>query len=277
VRRTIYQTWDNRKYILDAIGKSPVAAYSLRSLNKAYKGKAIRVRRSIDNNLLDIGFTSGKLDTATLLAFCGGGDGFVETWYDRVFGRHLVQPNPAAQPQIVFSGVVSATNGMPGVYFYPQFSMSSPPALTTLAELDMILVHKETIRRENIVFDFTGSTSIRGAAHIPWSDGVYYFDIGNVTSTSSNWRVNTPTLQQLNKLQVVEMNHSTAANYKSIVVDGSTLASGVATVPTVACTQFKIGVSNFEGFLSEILIYDRLLTLADRAVLTRNIQSYHKI
>ncbi len=58
-------------------------AYSLRQLRTAYTGAAIRVRRSSDNAEQNIGFVNNVLDTASLLTFCGAGNGFVTTWYDQ--------------------------------------------------------------------------------------------------------------------------------------------------------------------------------------------------
>jgi hypothetical protein len=89
------------------------AAYSLRLLRKGYAGNAIRVRRSSDNTEANIGFDSnGNLNTATLLAFCGAGNGFVTTWYDQSGnGRDATQSTGANQPQIVSSGSVILENG----------------------------------------------------------------------------------------------------------------------------------------------------------------------
>ncbi len=48
------------------------AAYSLRKLRAAYNGPAIRVRRSTDGTVLDVGFNAdGTLDTASILSFIG--------------------------------------------------------------------------------------------------------------------------------------------------------------------------------------------------------------
>jgi hypothetical protein len=86
------------------------AAYSLRKLNTAYTGSAIRVRRT-DLQELDIGFTStGALDTAALLSFTGTGalnNGFVKTWYDQSGNsRNATQLTAINQPQIVSAGSV---------------------------------------------------------------------------------------------------------------------------------------------------------------------------
>jgi len=87
------------------------AAYSLRKLRTAYAGSAIRVRRSSDNTEQDIGFVDGELDTVSLLAFCGVGNGFVTTWYDQSGNaRNATQATAVNQPQIVSNGIINAIN-----------------------------------------------------------------------------------------------------------------------------------------------------------------------
>ena len=95
------------------------AAYSLRKLRNGYVGNAIRVRRSSDNTEQDIAFNnSGGLDTVSLLAFVGSGNGFVTTWYDQSgFNNHSSQTTAANQPNIVNAGVLRTINGKPSIYF----------------------------------------------------------------------------------------------------------------------------------------------------------------
>jgi hypothetical protein len=90
-----------------------VAAYSLRALNSAYTGYAIRVRRSSDGDFKDIGLLyDGSLDTESLLSFVGSGDGFVSTWYDQSGeGNDAVETTASGQASIVLSGVLNTTNG----------------------------------------------------------------------------------------------------------------------------------------------------------------------
>ena len=60
------------------------AAYSVRRLSSTYTGDAMKVRRSSDDTIQDIGFnSSGNLDTSALLSFVGGGDGHVVRWYSQ--------------------------------------------------------------------------------------------------------------------------------------------------------------------------------------------------
>jgi SPP1 family predicted phage head-tail adaptor len=93
-------------------------AYSLRKLRTAYTGSAVRVRRSSDNTEQDIGFVAEELDTVSLLAFCGIGNGFVTTWYDQSGNaNNATQTTQASQPQIVSSGVIIISNGEPTIDF----------------------------------------------------------------------------------------------------------------------------------------------------------------
>lgn len=93
-----------------------VAAYSLDKLRTAYAGAAIRVRESGGNTETDIGFSGNVLDTAALLAHCGGNDGFVTIWYDQsVNGHNFTQTTIALQPKIVNGGVLIVENGKPAI------------------------------------------------------------------------------------------------------------------------------------------------------------------
>jgi hypothetical protein len=108
-------------FLLD-LYPNAAAAYSLRKLQSAYIGSAIRVRRSSDNDEQDIGFVvSGLdyvLDTSSLTSFCGSGNGFVTTWYDQSGNaRNATQTTAANQPQIVNSGSVILNNSKPAVRF----------------------------------------------------------------------------------------------------------------------------------------------------------------
>jgi hypothetical protein len=103
--------------LLDTYGSAAVA-YSTRKLSTAYAGSCMKVRRSSDNTTQNIGFVSNTLDTASLLTFCGAGNGFVDTWYDQSGnGFDVAQATQANQPQIVASGAVVTKNSLPSVQF----------------------------------------------------------------------------------------------------------------------------------------------------------------
>ena len=111
----IVDSYKYRKYLLDRFPAT--VAYSLRKIRTG-QTRAIRVRRSSDNTEQDIGFVGNDLDTASLLSFCGAGNGFVTTWYDQSSnGYNVTQTTQARQPQIVSSGVIITTNGKPALSF----------------------------------------------------------------------------------------------------------------------------------------------------------------
>ena len=117
--------WDgSQNGILDDYPNAS-AAYSLRALNSAYTGAAIKVRRSSDNEEQDIGLLyDGTLDTSSLLSFVGAGDGFVSKWYDQSgAGNNAAQTSASKQPILVSNGAVNELNGKPTMSFSSPFLM----------------------------------------------------------------------------------------------------------------------------------------------------------
>jgi len=117
--------WDGSQTGLLDDYPSAAAAYSLRALNSAYTGAAIKVRRSSDNREQDIGLLyDGSLNTDSLLTFVGSGSGYVTTWYDQSGnGINSTQSSASKQPIIASSGVISTLNGKPTMQFISSFVM----------------------------------------------------------------------------------------------------------------------------------------------------------
>lgn len=98
------------------------AGWSLRGLKDTYTGPLIRVRRSLDNTLMDIYKASNNLvDTAAMIDFAQGSDLFVETIYEQVeqIPHDLTQPTPGQQPKIYdnVTGFVVNDSGYLAMYF----------------------------------------------------------------------------------------------------------------------------------------------------------------
>lgn len=77
------------------------ASYSFKRKVASYTGPCVKVRRSSDDTLLDIGFFGDSFDEYTYLNFIGTGSGFVHTWYDQADNYDLTQTTNANQPQLV--------------------------------------------------------------------------------------------------------------------------------------------------------------------------------
>ena len=85
--------------------------FSFRKLRTAYTGNCVRVRRSSDNAEQNIGFIGNYLDTTSLLAFVGGSNGFITTWYDQsINGYTATQTTTTRQPIIVSGGTLIQEN-----------------------------------------------------------------------------------------------------------------------------------------------------------------------
>lgn len=108
-------------YLLQSLTAAASAAYGLRRLSSTYVTNAcIDVRRSSDNTTQTIGFSGNALDTVSMLAFVGAGDGFIARWYDQSGNiRDAIQGTAARQPKIVSAGavVIDGPNSRPSLNF----------------------------------------------------------------------------------------------------------------------------------------------------------------
>lgn len=105
-----YEHSNESKKILDDYSDVQVA-YSLRKLRSAYTGHCIRVRRSTDDALLDIGFSNGVLDKIALENFVGLGNGYVQIWYDQSHNGINAFGSGSDQPIVVLNGIVQQESG----------------------------------------------------------------------------------------------------------------------------------------------------------------------
>ena len=96
------------------------AGYSVRRISSAYFGPGVRVINS-SNVEQDIKFLpNGNLDTVTMEAHCGSGDGHVTQWYDQTgLQNHLIQSTAGLRPKIVSSGttITNPDNGKVAIEF----------------------------------------------------------------------------------------------------------------------------------------------------------------
>jgi hypothetical protein len=81
-------------------------AYSFRQLRTAYSGPSVQLRRSSDNEILDIGFTAtGHFHRDAADTFCASSLCFINAWYDQSGNANtLTQTNNALQWQYVTNG-----------------------------------------------------------------------------------------------------------------------------------------------------------------------------
>lgn len=125
------------------------AAFAFIKLRTDYTGDCIRVRRSSDDNELDIGFdANGVLDSTALSAFCGSSNGFIRTKYDQsINGNNQQQVTGLAQPKIY--------DGATGLLLLDGFAAASYP-LDTVTNLDS----RVSIGSAYVVYNTTTSSAV---------------------------------------------------------------------------------------------------------------------
>jgi hypothetical protein len=106
-------------YVLDDYPTNVAAGYSVRKLRSSYTGACMKIRRSSDNTLQDIGFVDNYLDVQAIADFCGGSDGQVHTWYDQVEQNGVSKDwvntsTTSTQQPIIYSGGSVETFGTQG-------------------------------------------------------------------------------------------------------------------------------------------------------------------
>jgi hypothetical protein len=244
------------------------AAYSLRKLRTAYSGSAIRVRRSSDNTEQDIGFVSGNLDTVSLLAFCGVGNGFVTTWYDQSGNaRNATQATAANQPQIVNSGVAQLENGKNAI----RFISANQNYLRNTSSFDYQTAFTLTrfITRPSFAYIIAGGAN----AKIIQDDSGY--TIYNAFSLKASPNIN-PSLVNQDLIYGLfnGVNSEISVDNSSVRVGNSGTLTGSG-ILIAAATNFN-GSAFLNGTMQEIITYNSNQSSNSLAIKT-NINTYYGI
>jgi PKD repeat protein len=250
---------------------SASAAYSLRLLRSAYTGSAIRVRRSNDNTEQDIGFVNNVLDTTALLSFVGANNGFVVTWYDQSGNnRNATQTTQANQPQIVSSGTVLLTNGLPSISFdgtndslpiANSFSFSS-------ANYNTFVGKRGASGRR--LFGLAGGSGTQYLWAL-WSDNNYYLQ-----ARTTGYQGSTATDTTTNQLFLTGLNDGTNM---FIYKNGFQIASSFVSF-SLATTISSIGnyaVVNFANCELQEIVYYNSDQSSNRTGIETNIQTFYGI
>ena len=249
------------------------AAYSLRRLSSTYTGNLIRVRRSSDNAEQNIGYDSNNiLDTASLLTFCGAGNGFVTTWYDQSGNaNNATQTTAANQPQIVSSGAMITTNSKNSISFDgTNDSLNLTSTINVAASNYNSFVGKRDASGRRLM-GLTGGQVPAVYVWALWSDNNYYLQAKATHSQSSN-----ATDTTTNQLLLTGLNN---AGTMSIFKNGNTITS-TQNADTIGMTINSIGIyyGPLYAFcnLQEIIFYNSDQS-SNRTGIESNINSFYTI
>jgi hypothetical protein len=262
---------------LDKLGvltESSAAAFGLRLLTTCYQGKAIKVRRSSDNTLLDIGFkVNGDLDDAALIAFIGSSDGYVVKWYDQSgSGLDAVQADETKQPRIAIAGVINRQNSKPTIIYDGTDDYLKLISWNSGTNATGFIVFKPTASETNTValWEFGSNTD---AAYWAAGGNTIYdgFGTNNRRSVASpldlDQQTNLTTVQIGNNKSEYWLNGDPLMSPENISVDWSG-------TPTIG------GVSNglrWSGSISELIVYNKALNDIDRQNIEGSAGTYYGV
>ena len=267
---------------LSAISAASAAAFSLRKLRCAYAGNAIQVRRSSDNTLSNIGFTTnGDLDTVALKAFVGVNNGFIATWYDQSGnGRNATQATNGSQPQIVSAGVIYRQNSMPAVFFsgavFLTSTLTGVQATTTGNITTANFVMQSNSSVAGTIFSNGDAGTNRYNIHTPWSDNATYFDVGN---NGTGGRISTPLTWTSLSIGTLMRNGTQGDIWKngSNILTTNTFATTVTSALTISIGGSAAYGSYMVGYISEITCFPSALSTTDRQYLEWGQSQYYSV
>lgn len=168
------------------------AAYGMRDLNAGLEGHAIRVRRSSDNEEMDIGFdVHGHVDREALLDFVGReatDKGYVTRWYDQSgHSRDMETKAPERQGVVVDGGtIITRPDGSVAISFNAGRNGDPDDHMTAngVAGSDWrSAVIYATVQSEGSrlgsLFNLGGADKDRLSVHFPDSFRKIVFDVGD--------------------------------------------------------------------------------------------------
>jgi len=163
-------------YILDNINST--AAYSVtRRLKNSYTGPAFTVRRSSDNQTLDIGFnTNGDVDINTALSFVGSSNGTVISLYDQTGNGNTLT---GGMTLISAGSLVTATNGKAAITVG---GLSKASAIGALTEVSLYYVFNPTNGASSVLLPVHTHTGGAGTAG-------YWKDQGGAIKPGYEWKL----------------------------------------------------------------------------------------
>jgi hypothetical protein len=235
----------------------------------------MNVRRSSDSTTQDIGFVGGTLDTASLLAFVGAGNGFVTTWYDQSGAvNNVTQATAASQPQIVTSGVVNVQNSKPSLLFSGGQNITAAGGITYSTAAAATLVWQYANQAVNGAAFQIGAINTGGSILVETS--LLKFRSNQTGSVD----VTTATVYQTSLHQnTVELTVNGASSTNALRVDRASIGTSAATNLAQTNDALIIGalpgaIYPLNGNISELIIFGAAFGTNDRAAIESNQSTY---
>lgn len=264
-------------YVVNTYPHGLQGAYSLRKLSSSATN-AIRIRRNSDSAIQDIGFDStGWVDEAAITSFIGSEDAYVTRWYDQSGNNYTAENasiSVAGMPRIAIGGVIEKQNGRPAIYFDGGDTL----VISTLtqfravdhAQIFTIAKSSSTTNAARLIYFASVSTAVLN------SSSLSRISIGHLSGAGEGVqgrRLDTDSLQNSGSTSFttdyalmygsLSYQERLAQFYKngSLRSQNTTFQTAGATSDTNSASirigSTGIAASNWNGYVAEILVYNR--------------------
>lgn len=250
------------------------AAYGLRLLRSAYLGPCIRVQRSSDNALVDIGFKGDSIDLQALQDFVGEYDGRVRTWYDQSGnGNDAEQTVTSARPNIIIGGVLQTVNGKPALDFDGSDTFPFDSTGLDIGNLSSFIVCKfnDTTGDEQALALSGTTNDKRWYAPRLLANGDFNYTVGTSTAVG-NTTANTN--NNLHTVIAGATQGDVEAFFNGTSVGTKALSSGIDTTPANIGSRGTSAYMN--GFIQEVVVYSSDQS-ERRTGIERNISNHYEL
>jgi len=282
---------------------APTIGFSLRRISALYKGAGIKIRRNNDNAEADVYFNNDDVigttsevivtnigssalslnDTLTYSSFVGTSTAFVNTWYHQASDPsfNAIQTNHNSQPFVELN-TIGASNNLPSLRFAGNDFLTIFKPVEDILENSIngsfLVVLKTVQNKSHFTFGVRTSTNWRWAFHINWSNGLIYFDSGEICcqhprSSGNNlnvWKQYSFIRGNLRKLARINGVNSSinSTNSPSIPRTGTASPDGFQIGKAVGDTRC------FNGSMSEVLMYPKELLSSEYLGVEQNQTAY---
>lgn len=262
-------------------------AFSFRQLSSS-ASLCIEVTNN-SGTALDIGFTSGYLDTAAIATHCGSGNGRISKWYDQSGNnRHATQTATSSRPLIYQSGSMLNVNGKAAAKFDGGDRLvTSSAAVHTGSFYGTSVVKTGTsIANANILNqdDPFSSTRFRVAQYLRTgsaNSGTARIVVFN--TSISNFSDNTAAISTSTQMQI--SSYATSSGTIEAFVNSSsngsssytgTLKTGAHEVAIGSNVHGSVPAAYFTGDIQEIILWDGDQS-SNRSAIETAIDNYYSI
>ena len=246
---------------------TPTAIYSTRKVVAVYTGRAVNIRRAIDNATMDIGFAGHDFDVASASSFCASTICYVTRWYDQSgHAQDAMQPALVAQPYLLLSG------GRAWVAFAGTFlQTASAVDVNGDQTIGVVMTTGDGHALQVPVSDFDGSAGwfldVNGGSTVKEA-GYYSSGKREFINGPSNLVAHAPSRLAINRMGEV----------LNIFVNGSHIITASHQSNTAPSVGMTIGGYNSTpsslGLISEVFVYSSALSNAERLAIDANEASY---